>query len=47
MRDIDSRSRRRQWIPAVEIAGELSRLGPDTTGLAEELRETLTCPALR
>ncbi|MGI5485384.1 type II toxin-antitoxin system Phd/YefM family antitoxin [Microtetraspora malaysiensis] len=34
-------SRRRQWIPAAEIAGELSRLGPDTTGLAAELRETL------
>ncbi|MCC5580556.1 type II toxin-antitoxin system prevent-host-death family antitoxin [Microtetraspora sp. AC03309] len=34
-------SRRRRWIPAVEIVGELGRLGPDTTGLAEELREAL------
>jgi prevent-host-death family protein len=35
-------SRRRQWLPASEIARELERLGPDTTGLAEELRATLT-----
>jgi prevent-host-death family protein len=33
---------RRHWLPASEIAQELRRLGPDTTGLAEELRETLT-----
>ncbi|WP_446225415.1 hypothetical protein ACTWPB_10105 [Nocardia sp. IBHARD005] len=32
---------RRQWIPATEIIGELVRLGPDTTGLRAELRETL------
>ncbi|HEX6471699.1 MAG TPA: type II toxin-antitoxin system prevent-host-death family antitoxin [Streptosporangiaceae bacterium] len=35
-------ARRRRWVPATEVAHELSRLGPDTTGLAEELRETLT-----
>jgi prevent-host-death family protein len=34
--------RRRHWLPVSEIARELARLGPDTTGLAEELRETLT-----
>lgn len=34
--------RRRQWIPATEIMQELIRLGPDTTGLRAELRETLT-----
>ena len=34
--------RRRQWVPAAEIGHELARLGPDTTGLAQELRETLT-----
>jgi prevent-host-death family protein len=33
--------RRRQWLPATEIGGELARLGPDTTGLREELRATL------
>ncbi|MGW5451998.1 type II toxin-antitoxin system Phd/YefM family antitoxin [Nocardia sp. NPDC003979] len=33
---------RRQWIPAAEILEELKRLGPDTTGLAAELRESLT-----
>ena len=35
-------SRRRQWLPAAEIGHELARLGPDTTGLAEELRAVLT-----
>jgi prevent-host-death family protein len=35
-------SRRRRWLPASEIGRELERLGPDTTGLAEELRATLT-----
>jgi prevent-host-death family protein len=35
-------SRRRRWLPASEIGRELLRLGPDTTGLSEELRETLT-----
>ena len=34
-------SRRRQWLPAAEVGHELARLGPDTTGLAEELRTTL------
>jgi antitoxin (DNA-binding transcriptional repressor) of toxin-antitoxin stability system len=34
-------SRRRQWLPASEIGHELARLGPDTTGLAKELRVTL------
>jgi len=32
---------RRRWLPASEIASELMRLGPDTTGLAAELRESL------
>jgi antitoxin (DNA-binding transcriptional repressor) of toxin-antitoxin stability system len=35
-------SPRRRWLPAREIARELARLGPDITGLAAELRETLT-----
>lgn len=35
-------SYRRQWVPAAEVGHELTRLGPDTTGLAQELRETLT-----
>jgi antitoxin (DNA-binding transcriptional repressor) of toxin-antitoxin stability system len=35
-------SRRSRWLPAAEIGRELARLGPDTTGLAEELREALT-----
>jgi prevent-host-death family protein len=35
-------SQRRQWLPAVEIGHQLARLGPDSTGLAEELRNTLT-----
>lgn len=33
---------RREWVPAAEVAHELRRLGPDTTGLAAELRATLT-----
>jgi len=33
---------RRRWLPASEIARELERLGPDSTGLAAELRQTLT-----
>jgi prevent-host-death family protein len=32
--------RRRQWVPAAEVMRELVRLGPDTTGLREELRQT-------
>ena len=35
-------SRRRRWLPAPEVIRELARLGSDTTGLGEELRETLT-----
>jgi len=35
-------TRRPQWIPAAEVSGELARLGPDSTGLAEELRDILT-----
>ncbi len=30
-------SRRRRWLPAAEIGQELARLGPDNTGLADEL----------
>jgi prevent-host-death family protein len=33
---------RRTWVPADELMHELARLGPDTTGLAAELRATLT-----
>jgi prevent-host-death family protein len=33
---------RRRWLPASDIASELTRLGPDTTGLADELRRELT-----
>lgn len=32
----------RRWIPASEMIGELERLGPDSTGLREELREILS-----
>jgi prevent-host-death family protein len=39
---IVSLARRRQWVPAGVIMHELVRLGPDTTGLGDELRETLT-----
>ena len=35
-------SRRRHWLPASEIGRELVRLGPDSSGLSEELRATLT-----
>jgi prevent-host-death family protein len=35
-------SRRPQWIPASEVIRELNRLGPDTTGLSDELRDLLT-----
>ncbi len=35
-------SRRREWLPAAEIGQELLRLGPDTTGLSEELQAALT-----
>jgi prevent-host-death family protein len=34
--------RRRQWLPASDVLRELARLGPDTTGLGDELRQTLT-----
>lgn len=33
---------RRRWIPATEVVQHLRRLGPDRTGLMDELRETLT-----
>jgi prevent-host-death family protein len=33
---------RRRWLPASEIVRELTALAPDTTGLADELRDTLT-----
>jgi len=35
-------SRRPRWLPGAEIGRELARLGPDTTGLADELRGILT-----
>jgi prevent-host-death family protein len=34
-------SRRRKWLPAAEVGAELMRLGPDDTGLADELRAAL------
>ena len=34
--------RRRRWLPASQIARQLALLGSDTTGLADELRATLT-----
>jgi prevent-host-death family protein len=33
---------RRQWIPATEVLAHLSALGPDRTGLADELRDAFT-----
>jgi prevent-host-death family protein len=33
---------RRRWLPASEVVRELAELGPDTTGLAQELRDALT-----
>ena len=35
-------SRRPRWLPASEIAREITRLGPDTTALGDELRDALT-----
>jgi prevent-host-death family protein len=32
---------RRRWVPAPEVVKHLMALGPDTTGLADELRVTL------
>jgi prevent-host-death family protein len=34
-------ARRRTWIPAAELIHDLADLGPDTTGLADELRGPL------
>lgn len=33
---------RRQWIPATEILARISALGPDRTGMRDELRDILT-----
>jgi antitoxin (DNA-binding transcriptional repressor) of toxin-antitoxin stability system len=33
---------RRRWVPATEVIARLTSLGPDRTGTAQELRETLT-----
>ncbi|MGI9009436.1 MAG: type II toxin-antitoxin system Phd/YefM family antitoxin [Streptosporangiaceae bacterium] len=33
---------RRRWLPAAEVIGELTLLGPDTTGSAADLTEALT-----
>lgn len=33
---------RRQWIPATEILPRIAALGPDQTGLADDLRSMLT-----
>ena len=35
-------SRRPRWLPASEIAREITRLSPDTTALGDELRDALT-----
>jgi prevent-host-death family protein len=35
-------ARRQRWLPATQIGYELTRLGPDSTGLGEELRTILT-----
>jgi prevent-host-death family protein len=32
---------RRRWIPAAELIPQLERLGPDSTDLRAELRDTL------
>ncbi len=40
-RIVPLKARRRQWLPAAEVIGELVRLFI-TTNLGEELRETLT-----
>lgn len=32
---------RRQWIPATEVLTRIRELGPDRTGLAEDLRDLL------
>jgi hypothetical protein len=40
--DAQSGTHRRQWLPATEVIRELVRLGPDVTGMRQELRETLT-----
>lgn len=34
--------RRRRWIPATEVMAQAGALGPDHTGTADELRDTLT-----
>ncbi|HZN17565.1 MAG TPA: type II toxin-antitoxin system prevent-host-death family antitoxin [Micromonosporaceae bacterium] len=33
---------RRQWIPATEVVARVRALGPDHTGMADELRGMLT-----
>lgn len=33
---------RRQWIPATEILPRIAALGPDQTGMADDLRSMLT-----
>jgi len=33
---------RRRWLPASEVVRELAVLGPDTSGLAQDLRDALT-----
>jgi prevent-host-death family protein len=33
---------RREWIPATEILSRVAAFGPDQTGMAEDLRSTLT-----
>ena len=33
---------RRQWIPATEILPRIAALGPDETGMADDLRSSLT-----
>jgi prevent-host-death family protein len=33
---------RRQWVPATEVIARLKTLGPDRTGMDQQLREILT-----
>lgn len=33
---------RRRWIPATEVIAQLERIGPDRTGLQEDLDEMLS-----
>jgi hypothetical protein len=40
--EASTQPRRLRWLPAPEIAQQLLDSGPDDTGLAEELKATIT-----